>query len=132
MEVNCETDFVAKTDDFKSFCRDLCMQIAAAKPGSAERQALIDQRSQLDVYKALVTGGLNVGESAEPGSEHDPEARRAPSGPRTDQRRRDEERASQIRRSNGHTPLYPQGYSGQVAPSAATSVGDRSARDFRL
>jgi len=41
-------------------------QIAAATPGSAERQALIAQRSQLDVYKALVTGGLNVGESAEP------------------------------------------------------------------
>jgi elongation factor Ts len=32
IEVNCETDFVAKTDDFKQFCRDLCMQIAAASP----------------------------------------------------------------------------------------------------
>jgi translation elongation factor EF-Ts len=26
LEVNCETDFVAKTDDFKAFCRDLCLQ----------------------------------------------------------------------------------------------------------
>ncbi len=32
IEVNCETDFVAKTDDFKGFCRDLCLQIAAAGP----------------------------------------------------------------------------------------------------
>ena len=32
VEVNCETDFVAKTDEFKAFCRDIAMQIAAANP----------------------------------------------------------------------------------------------------
>jgi len=32
VEVNCETDFVAKTDDFKAFCKDLCMQVAAQRP----------------------------------------------------------------------------------------------------
>lgn len=32
VEVNCETDFVAKTDEFKTFVRDIAMQIAAAKP----------------------------------------------------------------------------------------------------
>jgi elongation factor Ts len=32
LEVNCETDFVAKTDDFKSFCKDVAMHIAAANP----------------------------------------------------------------------------------------------------
>ena len=32
LEVNCETDFVAKTDDFKNFCRDVAMQIAASNP----------------------------------------------------------------------------------------------------
>ncbi|OPX86209.1 MAG: Elongation factor Ts [Pelotomaculum sp. PtaB.Bin104] len=32
VEVNCETDFVAKTDEFKSFVRDIAMQIAASKP----------------------------------------------------------------------------------------------------
>jgi len=37
VEVNCETDFVAKTDDFKSFCRDLCLQIAAANPTYVSR-----------------------------------------------------------------------------------------------
>lgn len=32
LEVNCETDFVAKTDDFKNFCKDVAMHIAASNP----------------------------------------------------------------------------------------------------
>ena len=32
IEVNCETDFVAKTDDFRSFVKDLCLHIAAVNP----------------------------------------------------------------------------------------------------
>jgi len=32
VEVNCETDFVTKTDEFKSLVHDIAMQIAAAKP----------------------------------------------------------------------------------------------------
>jgi len=32
IEVNCETDFVARNDDFRGFVRDLCLQIAAANP----------------------------------------------------------------------------------------------------
>lgn len=32
IEVNCETDFVARTDDFKNLVKDLCMHIAAFKP----------------------------------------------------------------------------------------------------
>lgn len=32
IEVNCETDFVARNDDFKAFVKDLCLQIAAANP----------------------------------------------------------------------------------------------------
>ena len=32
VEVNCETDFVAKTDEFKALVRDIAMQIAAANP----------------------------------------------------------------------------------------------------
>jgi elongation factor Ts len=38
LEVNCETDFVAKTDDFKVFCRDICLQIAAANPVYVRRE----------------------------------------------------------------------------------------------
>ncbi len=32
VEVNCETDFVARSDDFKEFVHNIAMQIAAAKP----------------------------------------------------------------------------------------------------
>src|SRR5208283_1891703 len=32
VEVNCETDFVAKTDDFKLLVKDIAMQIAAMNP----------------------------------------------------------------------------------------------------
>jgi elongation factor Ts len=32
LEVNCETDFVARNDEFKALCKDLCLQIAAASP----------------------------------------------------------------------------------------------------
>lgn len=32
VEVNCETDFVAKTDDFKALVKDIAMHIAAANP----------------------------------------------------------------------------------------------------
>ncbi|MGI9629104.1 MAG: translation elongation factor Ts [Longimicrobiales bacterium] len=32
VEVNCETDFVANTDDFKGLVRDLAMHVAAAEP----------------------------------------------------------------------------------------------------
>ncbi len=34
VEVSCETDFVARTDDFQQLARDLAMQIASAKPVS--------------------------------------------------------------------------------------------------
>ena len=32
LEINCETDFVAKTDDFKEFSKNIAMHIAAASP----------------------------------------------------------------------------------------------------
>jgi elongation factor Ts len=32
IEVNCETDFVARNDEFRAFVKDLCLQIAAADP----------------------------------------------------------------------------------------------------
>lgn len=32
VEVNCETDFVARTDDFQSLCKDIAMHIAASSP----------------------------------------------------------------------------------------------------
>jgi elongation factor Ts len=38
VEVNCETDFVAKTDEFKALARDIAMQIAASKPEYVRRE----------------------------------------------------------------------------------------------
>lgn len=38
VEVNCETDFVAKTDDFKALAKDIAMQIAAANPLYVRRE----------------------------------------------------------------------------------------------
>jgi len=37
VEINCETDFVGKTDQFKAFCRDIAMHIAAASPSYVRR-----------------------------------------------------------------------------------------------
>ncbi|MDR3563772.1 MAG: translation elongation factor Ts [Negativicutes bacterium] len=38
LELNCETDFVAKTDDFKALAKDIAMQIAAGNPGYVRRE----------------------------------------------------------------------------------------------
>ena len=40
LEVNCETDFVAKTDDFKAFVKDVAMQIAAVNPQVVDADSL--------------------------------------------------------------------------------------------
>ncbi len=40
VEVNCETDFVARTDDFKTFVRDIAMHIAAANPEYLNSEAV--------------------------------------------------------------------------------------------
>ena len=37
VEVNCETDFVARTADFQQFCKDLAMQVAARQPQCLSR-----------------------------------------------------------------------------------------------
>lgn len=38
VEINCETDFVGKTDQFRTFCRDIAMHIAAASPTYVRRE----------------------------------------------------------------------------------------------
>jgi len=40
IEVNCETDFVARTDDFQQFVRNLAMQVAAARPLYVSREEI--------------------------------------------------------------------------------------------
>ncbi len=41
VEVNCETDFVAKTDEFKNLVKDLCLHIAASEP--EDEKSLMEQ-----------------------------------------------------------------------------------------
>ena len=38
LEVNCETDFVARNEEFQSFVKDLAMQVAAAMPSYVKRE----------------------------------------------------------------------------------------------
>src|SRR3989338_11147254 len=43
VEVNCETDFVAKTDDFRTLVKDIAMQIAAANPKYVSREEVLHE-----------------------------------------------------------------------------------------
>ena len=60
LEVNCETDFVARNDDFAQFTRDVAMQIAAMSPSyvSAEEisEAEIDKERAIRLETARQSG----------------------------------------------------------------------------
>jgi len=58
IEVNCETDFVARNDDFKVFVRDLCLQIAAANPTVVSREQVpeADLAKEREIAAAQVQG----------------------------------------------------------------------------
>ncbi len=58
LEVNCETDFVARNDDFRAFCKDLCLQIAAASPLYVARTEVPEAAvaAERDVAAASVAG----------------------------------------------------------------------------
>ena len=51
IEINCETDFVANTDDFKDLCKDISMHIAASAPMSVTREEI--SQDVLDREKAI-------------------------------------------------------------------------------
>ncbi|MCL4516013.1 MAG: translation elongation factor Ts [Firmicutes bacterium] len=54
VEVNCETDFVAKTDDFRAFVKDIAMQIAAAKPEYVSREEVPQEvlEREKEIYRS--------------------------------------------------------------------------------
>jgi elongation factor Ts len=54
IEVNCETDFVAKTSEFQQLVRDLGMQVAAAAPRYVSRDEVPDAEleSERGIYRA--------------------------------------------------------------------------------
>jgi len=60
VEVNCETDFVARGDDFQNFCREIAMQVAAANPMYLKQdevpEELQDQEREIYRKQALDAG----------------------------------------------------------------------------
>jgi elongation factor Ts len=53
IEVNCETDFVAKTSEFRGLVKDLAMQIAATSPRAVTREEIAaDQiEKEMEIYR---------------------------------------------------------------------------------
>jgi len=74
VEINCETDFVARTDDFKTFARDIALQVAAttpeylrpedvpadvvAKERGFQKEELISQKKPAEMIDKIVEGKL--------------------------------------------------------------------------
>jgi elongation factor Ts len=60
MEVNCETDFVGQTDEFKALVKDLTMHVAAAEPRFVNRDEVTEQmlQDEREIYRdqALASG----------------------------------------------------------------------------
>ena len=54
LELNCETDFVARTEDFQNLAKELCMQIAAAHPQYVRREDVPEAviESERNIYRA--------------------------------------------------------------------------------
>jgi elongation factor Ts len=46
VEINCETDFVARTDIFKKFAKDIAMQVAAANPKYIKREDIPQEEKE--------------------------------------------------------------------------------------
>lgn len=57
VEINCETDFVARTDDFKNLAKDIAMHIAAANPLYLSREDVPQEvlEREKEIYRAQVT-----------------------------------------------------------------------------
>ena len=60
VEVNCETDFVARTQDFQTLTKDLAMHIAASEPRFVDREeiteAILGEEREIYRQQALATG----------------------------------------------------------------------------
>jgi len=56
VEVNCETDFVARNEEFKRFVKDISMQIAAARPKYVKREEI--PSGTLEKEKEILTATI--------------------------------------------------------------------------
>jgi elongation factor Ts len=59
VEVNCETDFVAKTEDFQAFVKNIAMHIAAANPQYIKREEIPQEvlEKERDIYHTQAVEG---------------------------------------------------------------------------
>ena len=60
LEINCETDFVARTDDFQDFCTEIAMHIAATAPRFISREEVDSDliEKEKEIYREVA---LNEG-----------------------------------------------------------------------
>ncbi len=60
VEVGCETDFVAKTDDFQAFAKDIAMHVAAVSPVSVTREEvpaeMLEREKEIYIKQAKDSG----------------------------------------------------------------------------
>jgi elongation factor Ts len=60
VEINCETDFVARTDDFRTFAHDVAMHVAAANPRYVSRDEVpsevVDGENEIYLAQARDSG----------------------------------------------------------------------------
>ena len=71
LEVNCETDFVARSEPYQEFCKDLCLHIASMRPRWVRReevpaeivahereiaQAQVDSKKPKDIQEKMIEG----------------------------------------------------------------------------
>ncbi len=56
VEINCETDFVAKTDDFKNLVKDIAMHVAASNPTYVKSDEISEEvlNKEREIYRSQV------------------------------------------------------------------------------
>ena len=74
VEVNCETDFVAKTDDFQNLARDIAMQIAAVNPTYLNREEVPAEVIEHEKQVLLEQAKAEAEEDVKAGRKPKPEA----------------------------------------------------------
>lgn len=66
VEVNSETDFVAKNEEFKKFVKDICMQVAAANPQYISRNDVpaeqVEKEKEILLHQAINEANPNMDE----------------------------------------------------------------------
>jgi len=64
VEINCETDFVARNESFQTLARDIAMQVAATKPLAVERADVPQEAAEkeMDIFR---NQALNEGKPAQ-------------------------------------------------------------------